>query len=68
MQVILIKYTDNKNMKARMMLSDGCYIGMAIISQEVFDKIEVIILALRYRLVRYASMTSSKLKIVQQSR
>ena len=38
-QVIMIKYTEgNQNMKARLMVADGVWAIMAIVSQEVFDR------------------------------
>lgn len=38
----MVKYTeDNKNMRARLMLSDGHWAVMAIVSQEIHDKMDV---------------------------
>jgi hypothetical protein len=37
----MVKYIDgslNKNMKARLMFSDGTWAAMAIMSQEIFEK------------------------------
>ena len=39
-QAIMVRYTEgNKNMKARLMISDGIWAVLAIMSQEIADKI-----------------------------
>lgn len=43
-QIIMIKYTDgSQHMKARLVLSDGADFVMAILSQEIFDKLVCLI-------------------------
>lgn len=45
MQVILIKYNDsNSTMKAKLMISDGNYAIMALLSQEAFERMVILII------------------------